>query len=64
MRVGDFRADMVLRWVGERFEDELHAKRIAVQALSGAGLRRTWKPHHLLSSPTTCMHVAYDVDAT
>ena len=29
MRVGDFRADMVSRWVGECFDGELHAKRIA-----------------------------------
>jgi hypothetical protein len=29
MRVGDFRADAVLKWVGERFEGELHAKRVA-----------------------------------
>ncbi len=29
MRVGDFRADMVSQWVGECFDGELHAKRIA-----------------------------------
>ena len=29
MRVGDFRADVVSRWVGECFDGELHAKRIA-----------------------------------
>jgi len=29
MRVGDFRADAVLKWVGERFDGELHAKRVA-----------------------------------
>jgi hypothetical protein len=29
MRVGDFRADVVSKWVGECFEGELHAKRIA-----------------------------------
>jgi hypothetical protein len=29
MRVGDFRADVVSQWVGECFDGELHAKRIA-----------------------------------
>jgi hypothetical protein len=29
MRVGDFRADVVSKWIGERFDGELHAKRIA-----------------------------------
>jgi hypothetical protein len=29
MRVGEFRADVVSRWVGEFFDGELHAKRIA-----------------------------------
>jgi hypothetical protein len=29
MRVGDFRADVVSKWVGECFEGELHAKRVA-----------------------------------
>jgi hypothetical protein len=29
MRVGDYRADAVSKWVGEWFDGELHAKRIA-----------------------------------
>ena len=29
MRVGDFRADVVSKWIGERFDGELHDKRIA-----------------------------------